>query len=210
MLGLFITLEGGEGAGKSTQARILAERLQAIGHDVLITREPGGTPQGEQLRKLLVEGDPAHWSAEAEVLLNYAARDAHLRNLIRPELEVGATVICDRFMDSTRAYQHYAGGASAELIDGLETSIVADTRPDLTVVFDLDPAVGLARAKERSDGSEDRFEKKGFAFHQKLRRGFLEIARKDPQRCLVVDASQSLEKVAEEIWKALKDRIDGR
>lgn len=210
MPGFFITFEGGEGAGKSTQARILSERLIAIGHDVVVTREPGGTTQGNALRKLLVEGSTETWSAVSEALLNYAARDAHLRNLIRPSLHVGATVISDRFMDSTRAYQHHAGHAPRQLIDQLEKTIVGITRPDVTLIFDLDPQIGLTRAKNRADGREDRFERKGLDFHAALRRGFLEIAKAEPRRCTLVDAGEPIEQVAECVWRTVRERIDGQ
>jgi dTMP kinase len=197
---MFITFEGGEGTGKSTQIRLLAAKLK----DVLVTREPGGTPQAETLRGLLVSGDVASWSAEAEALLNYAARDSHLNEVIRPALAHGTIVLCDRFMDSTRAYQAYAGGCSIELIDQLEASIIGQTRPDLTFIFDLEPEIGLARAKAR--GGEDRFERKGMAFHQKLHAGFLAIAAAEPNRCIVINANQSVEKVSADIWAAYHGR----
>ncbi len=197
---MFITFEGGEGTGKSTQIKLLADRLIAQGRAVILTREPGGTKQAEALRSLLVSGDTDRWSAESEALLNYAARDSHLHQVIRPALTAGSTVLCDRFMDSTRAYQGYAGACTFHLLDELERSIVGDTRPTLTFVFDLDPVIGLARAKSRGDGAEDRFERKGLAFHQRLRNGFLEIAQADPQRCRVIDASQDMIAVATAIW----------
>ena len=198
---MLITFEGGEGTGKSTQVRLLAERLRGQGTDVVLTREPGGTPEAEAIRTILVNGNPESLSSEAEALLNYAARDLHLRHLIRPALDAGKTVICDRFMDSTRAYQSYAGGAKANFIDALEEAIVAKTVPNLTLIFDLDPKLGLERAKSR--GGEDRFERKGLAFHQKLRSGFLTIAAKNPKRCKVIDASQSVEAVAQSVWQAV-------
>ena len=200
---MFITFEGGEGTGKSTQVKLLAERLKAAGRDVLTTREPGGTPEAEALRSLLVSGDTARWSPQAEALLNYAARDSHLAAVIRPALASGQTVICDRFMDSTRAYQGFAGGCAMDFIDALERAIVGSTRPDVTLVFDLDPQLGLARAVARGGASEDRYERKGLAFHQRLREGFLEIARAEPQRCRVIDASQGIEAVAAQVWAAL-------
>jgi dTMP kinase len=204
--GLFITFEGGEGTGKSTQLKRLAAHLAARGIKVATTREPGGTPEAEALRSLLVNGEPGAWSAEAEALLNYAARDSHLREVIRPALMRQELVLCDRFMDSTRAYQGYAGGCDLELIDRLENTIVAGTRPDLTFVFDLDPAIGLQRARQRNDGTEDRFERKGLAFHQELRQGFLAIAKSEPMRCQVIDAGQSVDKVAAAISEALEKR----
>jgi dTMP kinase len=203
---MFITFEGGEGTGKSTQVKLLAERLKAAGRAVVTTREPGGTAQAELLRGLLVSGDTGRWSAEAEALLNYAARDSHLNEVIRPAIKAGSTVLCDRFMDSTRAYQGYAGACTFHLLDELERSIVGETRPKLTLIFDLDPVIGLARAKSRGEGPEDRFERKGLAFHQRLREGFLEIAKSDPKRCRVVDASQPVEAVHAIVW----DHINGR
>ncbi len=203
---LFITFEGGEGAGKSTQAGLLEARLEEAGCGVVRTREPGGSPGAEQLRELLVTGDTDRWSAEAETLLNYAARDDHLRLVIRPALAAGKTVLCDRFMDSTRAYQGYAGGCPMQLIDTLEAAIVGTTRPDLTFVFDLDPQVGLARTTTRDDGSDHRYERKGEAFHAILRRAFAEIAAADPDRCVVVDAGLPPDEVAEIIWQAVAAR----
>ena len=205
--GFFITFEGGEGTGKSTQLALLAKWLREHGRTVVTTREPGGTPQAEQLRALLVSGDTATWSAEAEALLNYAARDNHLNQLIRPELDKGHVVICDRFMDSTRAYQAYAGGCAPALIDALEHSIVGATRPDLTLVFDLPPEQGLARAHSRGNSAEDRFERKGLGFHQRLRAGFLEIARNNPERCIVIDARQSVAQVSEQVQRAVENRL---
>lgn len=205
--GLFITLEGGEGTGKSTHAGLLAERLRSTGREVVATREPGGTSEGEAIRGLLLTGEAARWSPEAEALLNYAARDAHLLAVIRPSLERGAVVVCDRFMDSTRAYQHHAGGASAALIDALERSVVGNTRPDLTLVFDLEPRAGLARAGRK--GNADRFEGKGLEYHRRLREGFLAIARADPGRCHVIDTARPREQVAEEVWRTVAARLAG-
>jgi dTMP kinase len=206
MAGTFITFEGGEGAGKSTQIKRLAEHLTQRSAAIVVTREPGGAPVAEEIRSILVNGEPGKFSAEAEALLNYAARDAHLKSVIRPALEARKTVLCDRFMDSTRAYQGYAGDCSMQLIDMLEREIVGDTRPSLTFVFDLDPAIGLQRAKSRGHGIEDRYERKGIPFHRKLREGFLAIARKEPQRCIVVDASQPVETVWADILSVVKDR----
>jgi dTMP kinase len=203
---MFITFEGGEGAGKSTQVKLLAERLKSAGRQVVVTREPGGTPQAESLRNLLVSGDTDSWSAEAEALLNYAARDSHLNAVIRPALKDGATVLCDRFMDSTRAYQGYAGACTFRLLDELERSIIGDTRPQLTLIFDLNPVIGLERARSRGAGAEDRFERKGLAFHQRLREGFMEIAKADPKRCRVINASESIETVAKAVWAAFNGR----
>ena len=208
MASFFITFEGGEGSGKSTQIRRLAARLEAEGRDVLITREPGGTPEAEAVRGLLVNGDVARWTPKSEALLNYAAREQHLEQVIRPALGAGRTVLCDRFMDSTRAYQGYAGGCDLGFIDALEKAIVGPTRPDLTLVFDLDPAIGLARAKSRGDAvSEDRYERKGLAFHQKLREGFQDILRREPKRCRFIDAGQDVDQVAEDVWSIVEGAL---
>lgn len=201
---MFITFEGGEGTGKSTQVKLLAERLRAQGVDVVTTREPGGTPSAELLRNLLVSGDVNSWSAEAEALLNYAARDSHLCEVIRPALASGKTVICDRFMDSTRAYQGYAGGCSMVLIDQLEAEIVGTTRPNKTFVFYLPAELGLSRAKGRGPSHEDRFERKGEKFHTKVGMAFRAIARDFPDRCQELDASQSIEDISQKIWNHLR------
>ena len=206
MPGLFITFEGGEGAGKSTQIKRLAEHLKTQGHDVVLTREPGGTASAEQVRALLVNGEPGKWSSTAEALLNYAARDSHLRGVIRPALTAGKTVLCDRFMDSTRAYQGVAGECPMELIEALEKQVVGKTRPDVTFIFDLDPVLGLERAKQRGAGVEDRYERKGLAFHKALRQGFIDIARQEPARCVILDASLAPDKV----WASLLSQMQVR
>jgi dTMP kinase len=203
MAAVFITFEGGEGAGKSTHIKRLAERLKAQSREVLLTREPGGTPGGEAIRALVVAGDVVRWSAEAEALLNYAARDAHLREAIRPALARGAIVLSDRFMDSTRAYQGYAGGCDMGLIDALERAVVGATRPKLTLMFDLDPELGLSRAKHRLKAEEDRFERKELDFHRRLREGFRDIARREPDRCRVLDAAKPVDEVAVDVWAAV-------
>ncbi len=207
--GIFITFEGGEGAGKTTQLRRLAERLRAQGRIVTTTREPGGTPSAEAMRDLLVRGDTDSLSATAEALLNYAARDDHLRRLIRPALERGEMVLCDRFMDSTRAYQAYAGDCPVALVDVLEREVVGETRPDLTLIFDLPVEEGLRRAGIRNGArheAEDRFERKGEAFHRRLREAYLRIARENPERCVVVDASGDMDAVEREIFDILRSR----
>ena len=168
---------------------------------MVLTREPGGTPEAEAVRALLVSGDVSRWTPKAEALLNYAARESHLVEIVRPALARGAIVICDRFMDSTRAYQGYAGGCDLSFIDALEQAVVGATRPRLTLIFDLDPATGLARAHARGDAkAEDRYERKGLDFHRKLRDGFLDILRKDPKRCRLVDASLSIDEVSDSVW----------
>ena len=198
--GRFITLEGGEGAGKSTQARRLAERLRALGHEVVLTREPGGSPGAEALRALLVEGDADRWSPTSETLMMYAARADHLERTIRPALARGDWVICDRFLDSTRAYQ--GAGTPPGLIADLERAVVGAELPDLTLVFDLPVETGLARAGARA-GGEARFEAKGEAFHQALRAAFLDIARREPKRCVVGDAEPAPDAVAQAVWAAV-------
>ena len=209
MSGLFITFEGGEGTGKSTQITLLGDFLKSKGREYILTREPGGTPAGESLRELLVTGDTTRWSAEAEAMLNNDARDSHVRSLIRPSLAAGKIVVCDRFMDSTRAYQGCAGGCSIKLIDALELAAVGTTRPNLTLMFDLDPAIGLARAKLRGAGGEDRYERKGLIFHQKLRLGFLAIANAEPRRCVIVNANQTVDQVFAEVRQIVEARLNG-
>jgi dTMP kinase len=206
MSGLFVTLEGGEGAGKSTQIKRLYEYFSAIGRAVIMTREPGGTAPAEEIRNLLVNGDPGKWSSTSEALLNSAARHSHLQNLVRPALAAGNVVLCDRFMDSTRAYQAVAGDCPVALVDALEQAVVGSTRPHLTLIFDLDPINGLARAKQRSAGQEDRFERKGMSYHQTLRQAFLDIAANDPARCAVINAEAPIETVWQNIVRTLQER----
>ena len=205
---LFITFEGGEGAGKSTQVGRLAERLANTGREVVATREPGGSAGAEKIRELLVTGDTDRWSPVTETLLMYAARRDHIERVIKPALERGAVVICDRFLDSTRAYQGAGGGASAGLIEALERCTLDGAWPDLTLMFDLSVVTGLARAAGRA-GSEARFESKSRQFHERLRAGFLEIARREPARCIVVDASGDPDGVAEAVWSVVKERMVG-
>jgi dTMP kinase len=204
--GRFITFEGGEGAGKSTQLKRLAARLAIGGQAVVATREPGGSPGAEDIRALVLRGDAERWSPVTETLLMYAARRDHVERVIRPALARSAWVVCDRFADSTRAYQGAAGGTDPALIAALETYILEDTRPDLTLIFDLPVAVGLGRAHERA-GAEMRFESKGQAFHERLRQGFLAIARAEPERCAVIDATGSLNEVEARVWAAVEDRL---
>ncbi len=206
MSGLFITFEGGEGAGKSTQIKRLAAYFKERERDVVLTREPGGTGSAEEVRALLVNGEPGKWSSTAEALLNYAARDTHLHEVIRPALALGKTVLCDRFMDSTRAYQGVAGDCPMQLIEALQKNVVGSTRPDLTFIFDLDPVLGLERARQRGAGVEDRYERKGLAFHEALRQGFLNIARRELDRCAVLDASQT----PDEVWASLLSQMQVR
>lgn len=204
--GRFITFEGGEGGGKSTQVRALAARLEDEGVEVVATREPGGSVGAESIRDLLVTGSADRWSPITETLLMYAARRDHIERVITPALARGAWVVCDRFADSTRAYQGAGGGADPALIAALESHVLGEVRPDLTLILDLPVAEGLRRAHKRS-GDETRFESKGAAFHEKLRQGFLAIARAEPGRCVVIDAAQPVEAVAEAIWGAVSARL---
>lgn len=206
--GKFITFEGGEGTGKSTQARLLRDALMQRGHAVLLTREPGGSAGAELIRILLVEGDPARWDAMTEALLLFAARRSHLRDTIIPALNRGDWVICDRFTDSTFAYQGGAHGLGFETIGKLAAiAMDADApQPDATLILDIAVEEGLARAKQRG-GPEDRFEKLGMAYHLRLRNSFLEIARNNPQRCALIDATAAVDIVAENILSAIAARF---
>ena len=204
--GRFITLEGGEGAGKSTQLKRLVVRLEASGLDVVATREPGGSPGAEAIRDIVLRGTADRWSPVTETLLMYAARRDHVERVIRPALARGAWVVCDRFADSTRAYQGAAGGTDPGLIAALETYILEGTRPDLTLIFDLPVTVGLERAHVRA-GAEMRFESKGAAFHERLRDGFLAIAEAEPGRCSTIDARGSIEEVEARVWAVVNGRL---
>lgn len=203
--GLFITFEGGEGSGKSTQMRLLADRLGGLGREVVATREPGGTPFAERVRALILDPATPEHSAVSEALLFYAARADHLDRVIRPALGRGAIVIADRFSDSTEVYQCHAGGLPAKAFAAIEAAVVGDARPDLTVILDLDPAVGLERARAR--GAMNAYDARSLAFHQRLREGFLAIARREPQRCAVLDAAEPAEAVAARIWSVVEARL---
>ena len=192
--GSFITLEGGEGGGKSTQAKKLAAFLTARGHDVVLTREPGGAPGAEAIRKLLVEGASNRWDGLTEALLHTAARRDHLVNTVWPAIEAGKTVICDRFFDSTIAYQGYGHGLDLSAIRALQKIALGDFKPALTLILDLPTSVGLSRANA-SGGLETRYESMAQAFHERLRQGFLEIAKTDPVRCKVINADSDVETV---------------
>lgn len=203
--GRLITFEGGEGAGKSTQVRTLAGRLAAAGRQVIATREPGGSPGAEAIRKLLVEGAPNRWMPLAETLLFLAARTDHVARLIEPALVAGTWVICDRFSDSTVVYQGAGRELGVERIRMLQ-QLAVTIAPDLTFILDIDPHEGLARTHNRGSG-EDRFEQFDAGFHRRLREGFLNIARAEPGRCIVVDSSRPAEIVADEIWQAIQARL---
>ena len=204
--GRFITLEGGEGAGKSTQQRLLVSALQSQGLEVIATREPGGSPGAEEIRTLLVKGDSLRWDGVSEALLHFAARRDHLRSLVWPALERGAWVVSDRFADSTLAYQGYGHGLDRKVYDQLYRIVCGDFKPDLTLILDLPVADGLARAGKRG-GGEDRYESMGAAFHERLRQGFLKIAEEEPTRCRVVDASKDEAAVARALRAALDDAL---
>ena len=209
--GRFVTLEGGEGAGKSVQARRLAGRLRELGLDVVLTREPGGSPGAEALREVILSGAAARFGAVGEALLFNAARIDHVDNTIAPALRRGDWVVCDRFADSTRAYQGVAGQVDPDLLAVLERVAIGACRPDLTLILDLLAAEGLARAAARRGHREaaDRFEREGPAFHETLRQAFLSIARDEPERCAVIDAGAGEEEVAEAIWAVVRERLAG-
>jgi dTMP kinase len=204
--GKFITLEGGEGTGKSTQIALLKAWLETTGLDVLVTREPGGAPGAESIRSLLVEGEVLRWEAMTEALLHYAARTEHLAKTVFPALDAARWVLSDRFSDSTLAYQGYGHGLDHSAIKRLHEIAVGSFEPDLTIVLDLPVEKGLARAKARS-GNEDRYERMDISFHHRLREGFLEIAEKDQNRCVVVDAQGAVETVQELIKKQVSQRL---
>ncbi|PTS89192.1 MULTISPECIES: dTMP kinase [unclassified Caulobacter] len=204
--GIFISFEGGEGAGKSTQIRALGQRLEAAGFDVVLTREPGGSEGGEAIRDLLVNGSADRWSSVTETLLMYAARRDHLERVIWPALERGSVVLCDRFSDSTRAYQGAGGGVPDGLIADLENHVLGGRLPDLTLIFDLPAQAGLQRAEAR--GGAARFESKGLAFHERLRAGFIEISEREPQRCAVIDATATVDVVSCNVWDVVSSRLE--
>ena len=208
--GRFITFEGGEGAGKSTQAPRLAARLKSQGHEVVITREPGGSPGAEAIRELLLRGAADRWSPVTETLLMYAARRDHIERVIGPALARGAWVVCDRFADSTLAYQGYGQGLGREAIAALYALAVGALKPDLTLVLDLPVAEGLARAGGRNGTgaqAEDRYEQMDPAFHERLRQGFHDIVRREPERCILIDAHGDEEAVAARIRAVVDERL---
>ncbi len=207
MAGRFITFEGGEGAGKSTHVRLLAEALRGAGLGIAETREPGGSPGAEQIRELLIHGEAARWDAMTEALLHFAARRDHVARVIRPALASGDWVLCDRFADSTMAYQGYGHGLGREVIEQLYAMTVDDLTPDLTVILDLPVGEGLRRAETRKGGGT-RYERMDRAFHERLRSGFLAIAERDPERCLVIDASLPIDAVHQAAKEAVNARLN--
>ncbi|HEX3754193.1 MAG TPA: dTMP kinase [Rhizomicrobium sp.] len=204
--GRFITLEGGEGTGKSTQVRRLAAAIEQRGIAVVATREPGGAPGAEDIRKLLVEGEPSRWEVMSETLLAYAARADHVARTIGPALVAGKWVISDRFSDSTFAYQGGGRGMARETIRRIDSAVLDDFKPDLTLILDLDVAIGLERAVARK-GAEQRFERFGREFHERARAAFLDIARRHPDRCRLIDAAGTEDEVAAAIFGAVGQRF---
>lgn len=207
MAGRFITFEGGEGSGKSTQIKLLAEALSATGKTVLTTREPGGTPEAEKIRELLVRGN-TDWTDTTETLLFFAARKEHLAKKILPAIQSGQIVLSDRFTDSTMAYQGYGYGNNPEqqkLIKNLYKDVVGDFKPDLTILLDIPAEIGLNRSR-RADNTELRFESKELAFHERLRQAYLKMAKEEPDRFIVVDATQSIDTIHDQIMTVIKQR----
>ncbi len=200
--GLFISFEGGEGAGKTTQIQRLRERLTSMGRKVVTTREPGGTAGAEAIRKLLVEGEAYQWDSQTEAMLHFAARREHVLKVIAPALAEGTIVISDRFFDSTYAYQGYGQGLDKAVIDDLRTQAIGDLKPDLTILLDLPVETGLNRAIV-----QQRYERMGAAFHEKLRQGFLAMAKAEPARFSIINADQSMDTVTEAIWAAAQKRL---
>jgi dTMP kinase len=208
MRGKFVTFEGGEGTGKSTQAAMLALRLESLGLRVLLTREPGGSPGAEIIRHVLLSGAAKPFGPETEAMLFAAARDDHIRCTILPALEADKWVICDRFADSTRVYQGALGQVDQRLIKALERVSLGDLYPDLTLVLDVPVALGLKRAARRRGGANpDRFEAEKIDFHEKLRQAYLALAAAEPDRCVIIDAAAPKEKVARQAWKAVNSRL---
>jgi dTMP kinase len=207
LAGKFITFEGGEGAGKSTQILRLAEILEDNNAPVLTTREPGGSPAAEQIRELILNSQSGAWDPISEALLMFAARREHVERKIMPALKSGKTVLCDRFSDSTMAYQGYAGGMGREAVNQLYKLVLGEFKPDLTIIFDLPVELSIKRRLDRGQSS-DRFENKGIDFHQKLSAAFRDIAKREPQRCTLIDASMDVEKVTVAIVKIVEAQFD--
>lgn len=206
--GRFITFEGGEGSGKSTQIKTLAERLNATRLHTLVTREPGGSPGAEIIRHLVLSGMGKLLGADAETLLFAAARDDHVRSVILPALTQGTWVLCDRFSDSTRVYQGRVGHVAPEVLNAMERVTIGDLKPDLTVILDVPVEIGMQRAAvRRGSDAPDKFEAEDVKFHQQLREAYLQIAAAEPERCVLIDAAADATTVAENIWAAVNDRL---
>jgi dTMP kinase len=207
--GKFISFEGGEGAGKSTQIRVVAEWLRDRGHEVVLTREPGGSPGAEAVRHVVLSGAAEPLGVEMEAILFAAARGDHLDRTIRPALAHGSIVLCDRFVDSSRVYQGLGENVDPAFMAALERTTVGSTMPDLTLILDIDPEEGLRRAgARRGDGGADRFEKEALSLHRRRRKAFLDIARREPERCRVVDAARAPEKVAADIASHIRRLLE--
>lgn len=204
--GKFITLEGGDGSGKSTQARMLSEFLADKSINTLLTREPGGAPGADEIRELILTGEPDRWDAVGETLLFYASRRNHLRLTVWPALEKGQWVISDRFADSTMAYQGYGNQLGEDVVQQVHDFAVGKFKPDLTFIFDMPAEEGLRRTDDRLH-NEDRFEKMDIAFHERLRDGFLDIARKNPDRCIVIDATKPIDSIQAELRRIIQERL---
>jgi dTMP kinase len=204
--GRFITLEGGEGAGKSTHVKRLVEALTRAGIEVVATREPGGAPGAEEIRKILVEGAAGRWDSLTETLLHFASRAEHVARVVRPVLARGAWVVCDRFADSTMAYQGYGQGVGRAKVEEIARAVLGEFRPDLTLILDVPADQGLARAAKRGSGGT-RYESMGLEFHQTLRDAFLDIAQREPNRCVVIDATKPKDDVAADILAAVRARL---
>lgn len=202
----FIAVEGVDGAGKGVQTRALHAAMLAAGLEVILTREPGGSPGAEEIRRLIVEGEADRWDDMTELLLIYAARRSHLTRTIRPALEAGNWVISDRFADSSRAFQGVAGKLGLETVDRLHSMVVGDFHPDLTLVLDLDPAISLERARQRGD-REDRFEQKGLAYQQQVRAGFRTLVDRSPDTHVMINAEQEIAAVTRDIFAAVEQRL---
>ncbi|MGJ4910473.1 dTMP kinase [Bradyrhizobium sp. HKCCYLS2033] len=206
--GRFVTFEGGEGAGKSTQIKMLADHLQKEGLRLVLTREPGGSPGAEIMRHLVLSGMGKLLGPEAETLLFAAARDDHVRNVILPALNQGSWVLCDRFFDSTRAYQGSQGKVAPDVLNAMQRVTIGDLKPDLTLILDVPVEVGLQRASaRRGSGAPDRFEGEDIKFHKGLRDAFHKIAAEDPRRCVLVDATASADTVSQLVWDAVRERL---
>ena len=206
--GKFITFEGGEGSGKSTQIKKLAERLAATKLRTIVTREPGGSPGAEIMRHLVLSGMGKLLGPDAETLLFAAARDDHVRTVIQPALSQGTWVLCDRFSDSTRVYQGRAGKVPAGLVNAMEHVTIGDLKPDLTIILDVPVEIGMKRAAaRRGNAAPDRFEAEDAKFHQDLRDGYRELAALEPQRCVLIDANADTDTVAARVWTALRDHV---
>ena len=201
-----IVFEGVDGAGKGVQSRALLEDMKAAAYPVILTREPGGSESAEAIRKLIVEGDTGRWDDISELLLIYAARRSHLQETILPNITSGKWVISDRFADSSRAFQGVAGGLGLDLVEQIHQIVVGEFKPLLTIVLDMDPNISLQRAEQRG-GREDRFEQKGLSYQQKVREGFLQIAKAQPETHILIDASQSIESVHASIKAVVKQRL---